>query len=77
MNPISLSYHKIQLKRLMREYRSFLSSLDCGYELAKYSSSKVNQLEEEMDTHITKINELDNKSFKLFSQGYMLSGIIN
>ena len=76
-NKVMIAYHKVELRRLMLQYRSRLSSLDCGHELAQYMLTDVNELEQKMDEHIAALNKLDNKNFKLFSEGYAPLGVIN
>lgn len=70
-------YHKIILKRLMKDYLNRLSNLDCGRELAKYIFGWSTELENKMDKHIKAINQLNNKKFTLFSEGYVPSGVFN
>ena len=77
MNKIKLTFHKLEIKRLLTNYIPGLQELSCGHKIAIYTLPWVNELEVEIDKHIIKVNELDNKSFKLFKDGYLPQGVFN
>ena len=73
---MQLNYKKKKLKTLMEEYINHAHTFDCGLTLAKQIDGQFYKWEQKMDELIKDINQLDNKNFKLFSEGYEISGLI-